>query len=298
MSHLLLVFASLSILSVAIPLRKAAVKLAATTLAESIGWSVAAVTAWAVATIAETAGIARDGVTDQLWYAAIVLTLAPFISVLGARRPASRVWSWFIVLPMTIVLFLPAVTAWSSDWRPHPLRLEAPMLLGYGLVLLMGVGNFAASRFRIPALLAGAACLTIAISLLTFDRLRPQDPAELRALATIAISVAAWIAALQLRRSPAEGATRFDRAWVDFQDLFGIVWTRRIQDRLNAESTYGHWLVRFDRSGPVPSEPGSPVMIADETDRQIDHAFRWLLRRFVDESWLAERLGPARPPAE
>src|SRR6185436_3279377 len=60
-----------------------------------------------------------------------------------------------------------------------------------------------------------------------------------RASATLMVAAAAWLAArhsaLELRGAPIIPTFRFDRVWIDFRDLFGIVWARRVQERFNDE---------------------------------------------------------------
>jgi hypothetical protein len=129
----------------------------------------------------------------------------------------------------------------------------------------------------------------------------------IHAAATLVISLAVWRGAFQARRMTAAGAGptselrpgihRFDRLWSDFRDFFGIVWARRILDRVNFTAGEQNWPLRlhldgfapFDskagRSGAVPSHEVSAA-----ESQKIEHALRWLLRRFVDPQWIDERL--------
>ena len=56
---------------------------------------------------------------DQLWYAAAILGLCPPIAVLGAKRPGSRVWAAFVVLPLVLVFAWPALVGVGSANSPR-----------------------------------------------------------------------------------------------------------------------------------------------------------------------------------
>jgi hypothetical protein len=86
-----------------------------------------------------------------------------------------------------------------------------------------------------------------------------------------------------------------DRVWRDFRDQFGIVWAQRVRERINQRALQEQWPARLERPGFVNAD-GTPAGASVASDPRIEHALRWLLRRFVDESWLNERLGTR--PAE
>jgi hypothetical protein len=256
------------------------------------------------------------------------------VAVLGARRPGSRVWDLFIVGPLAVVLALPAVTAWNRNFEPAPLHLEVPMLAGYGLVMLMGAGNYLGTRFAIPALLAAASGLLVPLSMSSLRWLPERLPT--RTVATLLLGLAVWAAFVRMRRATRGGmclppspipmgdfglrraessrelpsglslrvedsraesrvraVTSFDEPWSDFRDLYGIVWARRILDRINEVAIAENWPVRLELSGFVPLHPFVPLSITPDQSRQIEHTLRWLLRRFVDPEWIDERIAPS-----
>ena len=106
-------------------------------------------------------------------------------------------------------------------------------------------------------------------------------------------------------------ATKFDQLWFDFFDLFGIVWGRRIQDRVNFIANQDRLPVRLEIDGfvwtpqvvaSVPAVNGSSPSgqsIKESTnddarnaEARLEHILRWLLRRFVDPVWIdRSRLG-------
>ncbi len=183
------------------------------------------------------------------------------------------------------------------------------MLAGYALVLLMGAGNYVGTRFALPALLAAAAILTVPVSMSSLHWLPARGTA--RAGATVLLGIAAWLASLIAkvgRRSPspdpvgavegigmANTPTRaltvpFDALLADFRNLYGIVWARRVLDRINETAARDSWPVRLQLQGFVPVDPSCDANLTPEQSRQIEHAVRWLLRRFVDPEWIDDRL--------
>jgi len=290
MEGALRVMASVAILSSVPPVLVARKRLRNTTLLGAWLWGSVALGVWGVTFCAtEVLRCVDEGVADQMWLASAVLSVCPFVAVLGARRPGARVWGIFIVLPLAVVLDLPAVTAWNRDLHPAPLQLEIPMLAGYGLVLLMGAGNYLGTRFSFAALLAAAAMLIVPLSMSSLHWL--PDAAASRAAATLLLGIAVWWASLSMRRTrDRAGATPYDRIWNDFRDLYGIVWARRVLDRVNDAAVHEAWPVRLQLHGFVPVDPSRPISLTPEQSRQIEHALRWLLRRFVDPEWIDERI--------
>src|SRR5579859_69299 len=273
MEGALRLMASVAILSSVPPVLAARVALRKTTLRGAWVWGAVALGVWATTFFAtEVLGWLAEGAADQVWLASAVLLVCPFVAALGARRPGSRVWDIFIVAPLAIVLDLPAVTAWNRDLHPAPLRLEVPMLAGSGLVLLMGAGNYLGTRFALSAMLAAAAALLVPVSMSSLHWLPETIPT--RALATLLLGMAVWAAAFAARKAPrrpliptpipmAEGGARaptaFDRLWNDFRDLYGIVWARRVLDRVNDAAVHENWPVRLHLHGFAPVDPTHPV---------------------------------------
>jgi hypothetical protein len=294
MERLLRLMATVAIVSSALPVLRVRVVLAKTTLVEAWRWGVFALSLWAGTwLVTELVPIAREGLADQLWFASAVTMVAPFIAVLGARRPGSRVWSWFIVLPMTIVLFLPAVTAWNRDLQPTPLRLEVAMLVGYGLVLLMGAGNFLGTRFAVSAFLAALACLSVLWPMSSLASWCSWDSRTTHAAATIGLSVAIWAGYRQAIRTRRARPNSLESVWIDFRDFFGVVWGRRVLDRVNDAAKQEHWPVRLHLDGFASIDSANQETLSPEQSGRIEQVVRWLLRRFVDPEWIEERMGKA-----
>jgi hypothetical protein len=292
MEALLRLMATVAIVSCALPVLRARVILRKTTLLEAWRWGVLALVVWAGSWfVTGLARLVRPEWGDQLWMASAVFMISPFIAALGARRPAARVWSWFIVLPVTIVLLLPAVTAWNRDLSPAPLRLEVPMLAGYALVLLMGAGNYLGTRFVLSALLVAASCLSVIWPLSEFASRWEAPPSTIHAAATIGISAAAWLGLWQGQRTRPASSIAIERVWNDYRDLFGIVWARRVLDRVNGIARQEGWSVVLHFDGLSAADPGKRAEMTVDESRRLEEVLRWLLRRFVDPEWIDERLG-------
>lgn len=249
----------------------------------------------------ETARFVPSGLLDQLWYGVTLLVLAGLVSVLGAKRPGSRVWTWFVTVPMLCVLGWPAIYPWFRGYPPQPLRLMSPALCAYTVVCVMGLGNYVGTR-----LLLSACCMGIALGLLIIP---------------YAGSVASWLPSADSCRTwaslwaglaiiwPAVLAPTirvsqpWDRVWVDFVNSFGIVWGRRLQDRFNETARQGKWGVKLDLYGltwdppQAPDATPGPAATLPDWKPEMTAALQWLLRRFVDQPWLEQRVGRLPPDA-
>lgn len=265
--------------------------LKSTTLAPAGRWACAAAALWSLTwTLDYVLTLLSRSAADHLWYAAAVVALCPAIAVLGSRRPGTRVWTWFILIPMLFALGWPVLTLWIQGSDLRGLQLESPQLAGYLLVLVMGAGNYFGTRHTLPGLLYAAAntVLVLSSSAACPGWLSDRWWSRLGATGCMALAV---VIAGRSASQPATGLNRLDRLWLDFFDQFGVVWGRRIQDRVNFVALKEGWSARLELHGFV----WSPVSDT-ATEARIEHTFRWLLRRFVDPEWIDERLGEG--PAE
>lgn len=254
-----------------------------TTLTTAAGWSALAILAWLMASLVGLGVSANSpGTSDFLWYGVSVVSLCPAVAVLGAKRPGSRAWNYFVLLPLLLVLGMPAIQSWNSSDNPQ-LHIETPWLIGHGLVIVMGIGNYLGTRFTGAALLLATALVLL---LASFRFGLKAD--GFRVMAAISISAAVWTARSAARRTLHPAG--FDRVWNDFRDHFGIVWARRIQDRLNDTAKKEAWPCRLELHGFHWDEPVDPAA-RQKAEGQIEHALRWILRRFVDPEWIDRRLG-------
>jgi hypothetical protein len=175
-----------------------------TSLQATCGWGLVAAFAWLVSSVLMLLIPANRPLLDQFGMWTAILTLCPLISALGARRPTSRVWNWFIIVPLIAVLGWPALVV-LADWPDvPPLRIQAPVFVAFAVVLAMGVGNYLATRFMAAALLAGG---SVVLSLLPLSSsLEISDPVALtcRTGAALAAVWAALSASRPSRRSESE----------------------------------------------------------------------------------------------
>jgi hypothetical protein len=230
---------------------------------------------------------------DLLWYFIAVVALLPPIAVLGARRPINRVWHWFVLLPLLLVLGWPVVSALATGRLPREWNLEEPMLVGFLLVLVMGGGNYLGLRFTLPALGLIVAEILIAAPLgPSASRWLPAPPPA-RYAATLLAGCSAWLAfgLARMARRASRDSTPVVRIWEDFRELFGIVWARRVQERLNDMLQRDNAPLRLTLHGFEPVDRhGNIESIADENaTRSAQAALVWLLQKFVDREWLNAR---------
>lgn len=260
-----------------------------TTLATAWNWALIAWGAWEIAWVSQFFPI-WPAVRDQLWYAAAILGLCPPIAVLGAKRPGSRVWAAFVLVPLVLVFSWPAVVEWVYRFPPQRFQLETPMLLGYGLVLVMGYGNYLGTRQSLASLLTASALGWLVWKLAQ----SPQADQSLQPFGPTLLLVLAAVVGWGLRSSPPE-ATGWNRVWWDFQDAFGIVWAKRVMDRINQTARHEQWKAEWTVQGlAFPPDITDPEK--SHTQERVDHTLRWLLRRFVDPEWIDERLTSDKAP--
>ncbi len=297
----------------------AAIRLAAarsalrhTTLAPAAAWGVAGLAMWAAGTLGRAVGV-PPALADAWDHLTVSVLLAPPLTVLGARRPTTRVWTVFVLLPMLVILNWPVLARlWAQSWS-SPLELTPVATVGFWLVLVMGFGNYLLTIWSGPALLAGAALALQVVALVPQWRPAGFGPIAMRSVAADAFAVsilwAEWIARrrlVPLLNDPSRSA--IERLWVEFSECFGLVWSVRIAERLNRTAAQEGWPVRFEPFRIVAAgEDGAPQGGGHDAERpsvaaeeplvtgavraEIEHALRWLLRRFVDPPWLDARLG-------
>jgi hypothetical protein len=258
-----------------------------TTLCSAWIWSLLAACAACISSFCSAGSLFSAWDADLAWYATAVLGLCPLIAVLGARRPGAGVWNWFVVLPLLAVLLWPATVAGFRS-SLDGLRIDVPPLVGFTVVLVMGCGNYLGTRFWLPTVLYGFAEFLLAAPITEWGDTGFAN-SQLRGVAILCWPLAvilAWTIAQNRTQAP----VGFDRAWLDFRDSYGMVWARRVQDRVNERAAQEQWCARLDVQG-FHWDADVPEAERRKTAERIDHTLRWLLRRFVDDRWLDARLG-------
>ena len=165
------------------------------------------------------------------------------------------------------------------------------MAVGFAFVVVMGLGNYVGTRFTFPALLHGLALVLMVLPLATAQFSWLPDVAQSRLAAALMIGGALWWAE-RCERLAAPVRTPLDRVWIEFRDRFGIVWSKRILDRLNHMAANDRLIARMGLTGVVARD-GNDVPPPDDV-AALERSLRWLLRRFVDEAWIDEQLRRGR----
>ena len=249
-------------------------------------WFQMTLTITTIATIAKSR--VPPGILDQLWYLTAVSALCPFVAVLGARRGRLLEWSIFIVLPVIVVLEWPALAQIVRCWNGQRLDLELPTLIGYAVVLVMGTGNFVGTRFTLSAVVFAAGWT--AVVFLTHSSIENlwmrRDPAFFVSLAQFTF----WQWAFRSAAEQKLATNGWTRVCLDFRDHFGVVWSTRLASRINEVAQREQWPWTLTTNGLESVSIEHQSTSDPDADPQVDHAFRWLLKPFVDPEWIDERL--------
>jgi hypothetical protein len=200
----------------------------------------------------------------------------------------------FILLPLAAVFTWPVLWIWTTSSPAAAWSLEPPLLIGFALVLVMGLGNFAGTCFGASALLCGVAQLILVLPLCratsgAAGRVIAETDSGAAACGLLSLAVMwAW------RTAGSPIRPGLEQVWSDYLNTFGLVWGRRLLDRVNFIASQQKWPVRLDGGGGFVSSAGE--VIASESlpvpvRRGLEATFRWHLRRFVDADWIRRRLG-------
>lgn len=257
-------------------------QLRGTTLVAPWYWSLASLAALAASEV--LISLVADGTSAwvmPLRFAAACGTLCPAMALFGAKRPQDRPWQ-FIVLSLWGILSLP-----SGEWllfggvqEMHPARLVF-------LTILVGASaiNGIATRYWPSSILfAAGQLLLLAPFLANASTTSNSQAGPLTAL--IALTAAWWLQAIQFPRA-AKAREPLDRVWIDFRDEFGLVWGRRVADRINTSAAMYDWPVKLTWRG---FRPRGPEPATAESIPAIEDSLRTLLRRFVSPEWIDRRL--------
>jgi hypothetical protein len=262
-----------------------------TTLTGAWYWATAACLSWAIVwSVDMLGGVVSPELTDQLWYLTALLLACSGVAVLGARRPTARIWTVFVVLPLLVVLGWPALAVWGGDFRPGAMEIETPTLLGFTLVVVMGTGNYFGTRFTSSSVLTAAAILLAVVPCWSGFNSFSTGPLRMREWATVCYSGAVLLVWRNARWSPAD-IRPLDRLWFDFRDMFGMVWSKRVLDRINDTLRNQQFPLRLELHGLTWTETEIDTARREDAEALLEKTFRWLLRRFVDPEWIDERCG-------
>ncbi|MBI3861471.1 MAG: hypothetical protein HY290_06205 [Planctomycetia bacterium] len=250
-------------------------------------------TVWTVVSIVALVPSSLRSWAGCLWYLAAVVALIPPVAALGARRPINRAWTWFVLVPLVLVFAWPVMPAvWRGMNNPAAFDLETPVVVGFLLVSLMGAGNYLGLAHTVSALLWIAGLWLVVLPLCPSTSRWAADAPTGRALGTLCLVAAGWIADRQAARRCAsnDGRAGLDRAWDDFRELFGIVWARRIMERFNSDAQRQPTPLHLALHGLEDASGCRPDSQADAASIEAaETSLRWLLQKFVDPEWIDRR---------
>lgn len=217
-------------------------------------------------------------------YLAGASSVAPFVALLGAKRPQNRAWQW-IVAALLLLLALQSVKAiWIDRGGPPSLHAAWQWLLA--VLLVAEWINYLATRNAIAATLVffGQICLLADyLPLVSW----PHESRPALGLDLISLGVLATALCLKWRRGPRaeiaegdRGLATIDRAWIEFRDAYGALWALRIAERINTVCRQNGWPLHLGWRGfQAADSPSTGEPFAEES---LERQFRALLSRFVD----------------
>jgi hypothetical protein len=259
-----------------------------TTLVPAWCWALAAVAAWSGTEVAAGfVGASADGF-EPAWLAplrlaATSLSFCPMLAILGAKRPQHAAWS-FVVAAFWGMMTLPAAETFFLQ-RGQPLEMGDARSWFLWILIAVGPINYLPTRQWIAAVLLAAG------QILALCEYLPLLHRPLFAHYQIA---ALWLAclALVLARPPrCHADCAYDRLWLDFRDTFGLLWSLRLQERVNSVARTSAWPFWLAWSGLRSAQTGEPVASIDPAiEPTLRTTLKGLLRRFVSSRWIAQRL--------
>lgn len=227
--------------------------------------------------------------SSLLHLVSVVLLLTPSVSTLGARLPGVTTWQVFVVIPLIIVLLWPGLSDLISSRGQEPLRLGVPAFFGLCLVLMMSMSTCLGTSLTTASLFfLSSVSLGLCPAMGWMDLSSPFQfliPLLLLCGARLALkSIRLRIRDIEMAKTRSD---LVDASWCLFQDLYGLVWATRIQDRVNQFAAREQWSVLLTQEGFRDTNGNSPS--DQELDKPRD-ALRWVLTRFADEKWISDKL--------
>jgi hypothetical protein len=250
-------------------------------------WSVAALVAWSSVEIAASLSAGgTSAVLAPLRVAAITLGLCPAVALVGAKRPQHKAWH-FVVLSLWGIVALPAV---ETLFLHRGQGVQMADARGWFLWILIGLGpiNFVPTRYGLASLVFAAGQVVAFSPHLALLR-QPlfHQPESVGLLIAVAALVITWFGS----RRTSIAASGYDRLWLDFRDTFGLLWGLRAQERVNAAAKQYGWDLELGwtgfrkRSADIP-----PTEFDSAVEPTLRTTFKGLLRRFVTNQWIVDRL--------
>lgn len=231
-----------------------------------------------------------------LQYLSAVLLLTPPMCTLGARRPGVGAWQFFVVLPMILVLLWPVASQLLSSRGREVAILGGPATAGILLVLIMSLATGPGTVMPGPLVcwfISAICSLLPSIGWVPPDSRIPLfTPWALLATGvTACVGIRKGQQAIREARSFPE---RCDAVWLQFQDLYGLLWMTRVMERVNQFVSREQWSVELTPAGFRRTDD-QPRLDADI--EQPARTLRWILQRFASDEWLADLQHSTSPGA-
>lgn len=219
----------------------------------------------------------------------VILMLTPSVSTLGARNPGVGTWQVFVVIPLIIVLLWPGLSDLISSRGQEPLRLGVPAFSGLCLVLMMSMSTCLGTSLTYASLFF---LLAVSLGLCpAMGWMGVNSPWQCLIPFLLFCGVSLGLKSIRLRLRAIEMARTkselTDASWSLFQDLYGLVWAKRIQDRVNQFAAREQWSVLLTNEGFRDANGNSP---SDQELEKPRDALRWVLTRFADDQWISDKL--------
>ncbi|PHR86643.1 MAG: hypothetical protein COA78_37765 [Blastopirellula sp.] len=205
---------------------------------------------------------------------------------MGAKRPQDASWQW-IVLSLWVILAMPVGEHWFSNQFAQ-LDIGGARSWFLLILILVGLLNNGPTRFSPTAFLLGLSQIILLSEYLPGIQTSLGTTGAMAALLLLLIAIVLVIVDWPSKRL----VTRHeDRAWLDFRDSFGAFWAARIAQRINDSATRYNWGLWLSWSGFTQVElVGLEEGVTSEVNRALRQNMRSLLRRFVSEAWMDDRL--------
>jgi hypothetical protein len=256
---------------------------------------------WAIASLAPLTacvlvGLAWSDVSRSSDYAAWSFvaacgTFCPFAAIVGAKRPQHAAWS-FVVATLWGMLALPAAEVLFL--QPGQ-QLEINSFRSWFLVAILVAEalNFLFTRYALAVAILLAGQIYMLSPYLPFRALASLGTGELGRLTigVLAIALSVLIAVVLSRPSRGKVHNRLDRLWFDFRDSFGLFWALRLMERVNDTAKQAGWNFDLGWTGFRTKQDFAPLgELPIDIEQPLRNTLQGLLRRFVSEQWIAERL--------
>lgn len=258
-------------------------------------WAMGATGLFLLAAGCQAVQIGSAQLQSLLQYSAAVMALTPFIDVLGARRPAHSAWPWFVISPMILVLHWPAISQFAAENAAAAIEIPTPTFVGFLFVVLMGCGNYFGSGNMPSAFLAACGIVLVAAPVSewsTFTNAWMFPTGAFLLLAAVTLAIGGRTEQTRIR----DELPDHDALWTDFCSLYGMVWGKRVMDRVNQFAERESWPVRMSPFGFVQHSEATDVQNATPVEQIDDRPLQiltWVLRRFLDREFLLRYLPPS-----